>query len=78
MAKKKLQNLVGWGDIYVQLEINKCPNCQHGVNNLKPMGFYLSVCKRCNKFWSLKVVDVTKELDKKFVKENLKDDKRSA
>lgn len=70
-VKKKLTGLAGWGDVLCKLEIGKCPKCDYYVRDLNPLGFFMGVCDRCKKFWSLKVVDVTKGLAPSFKKENL-------
>ena len=70
--KPKLQGLVHWGDVHVEMSIQKCPDCAGFVRDLRPLGFYLSVCDKCKKFWSLRIVDVTSELVAKFKKENLR------
>lgn len=73
MPKKKLQGLAEWGDVRADIEIHRCPNKKCGgiLEKVSVLGFYMSVCKACKKFWSLKIVDVTKELTPKFRRENM-------
>lgn len=70
--KKKLQGFAEWGNLHASIEITECPKCGKRVENLNALGFWLSVCKPCKKFWAIKIADVTKELTPKFRKENLK------
>lgn len=58
--------MVQWGDLYQELSINKCPKCDGRVDDLHPLGFYLSVCKRCKKFWSLQIIDYGPYLKQSF------------
>jgi hypothetical protein len=72
--KAKKLNMAAWGDLYMSVEIQRCqnPKCQHPLRNLNAFGvLFLGVCDKCRKFWSIQIVDVTKELNPKFKKENL-------
>jgi len=71
-SKKKILNLASWGDLYMTVDIQKCPKCGGRTENLNAFGVVsLSVCKKCKKFYGLVVEDVTSKLNAKFKKENL-------